>query len=89
MRSQWLKAFYRKIIELGATAAERIDRTEREISGVTMPISMEGFEQIRHYLRKARQDIIQIATQHQADADRIYQLTWQLFPLTHTVKEEK
>lgn len=55
-------------------------RTERNFSCLTLGMSENGFTQIQSELREFRRKIMQIAVKD--NAERIYQLSFQLFPLS-------
>lgn len=68
-------------LRLSEAALCRFKRDERNFSCLTLGISEKGFTEIRQELREFRRRILKIAEDDAAD--RIYQLSFQLFPLSH------
>lgn len=74
-------------LRLSEAALCRFKREERNFSCLTLGISEKGFIEIRQELREFRRRILKIAEDDAAD--RIYQLSFQLFPLSHKHKQGK
>lgn len=73
--------------QMGALALdslESVPTAERDISGLTLGLSAQGFERAREELREFRRRLVEIA-QADAAAERVYRLNLQLFPLTGVV----
>ncbi len=73
--------FHRATMELAKRSIDRHPPAARDISGITMSISRDGFRRIKAELRAFRKKIQSIAS---ADAgeDMVYQLNLHLIPLT-------
>lgn len=67
-------------------ALYRFPRKERNFSCLTLGISEAGFQQVQQELREFRRKIMQIAAKD--NAQRIYHLGFQLFPLSHNYSRE-
>jgi uncharacterized protein (TIGR02147 family) len=82
---QWkslaIRSFQEQSIKLAGEAFNRYPSEERDISTVTIAVSPEDFEEIRRVTNEYRRSVLQIASASD-DADRVYQLNIQLFPLS-------
>jgi uncharacterized protein (TIGR02147 family) len=74
-------------LRLSEAALCRFKRDERNFSSLTLGISEKGFTEIRQELREFRRRIMKIAEDD--TADRIFQLSFQLFPLSHQHRKER
>jgi uncharacterized protein (TIGR02147 family) len=75
-----INTFLYNSLWLSESALRRFSRDERNFSCLTLGISENGFKEIRQELRDFRRRIMKIASDD--TADRIYQLSFQLFPLS-------
>ena len=78
--SHAIKEFHRKMISFGSDSIEKVDRSNREISSVTMKLSPEGFSSIKNRIQEFRREILQMIEDDQG-GDTLAQLNFQLFPL--------
>lgn len=78
--------YHQKTIEIGRESVMNFDHTERNISSVTMSVSMDVFDKISEEISNFRKRILEISESSQ-DPDRVYQLNIQFFPFTKSVKE--
>ena len=76
-----INTFLFNSLRLSESALSRFSKAERNFSALTLGISENGFKEIRDELREFRRRILKIAEDD--TADRIYQLSFQLFPLSH------
>ena len=76
-------AFHRATMELAKRSIDRHPPDARDISGVTMSISGEGFRRIKSELRAFRKRIQAIASADTGE-DMVYQLNLHFIPLTRT-----
>jgi uncharacterized protein (TIGR02147 family) len=74
-------AFHRAAMELAKRSIEKHPPASRDISGVTMSISGDGFRRIKAELRAFRKRIQAIASSDTGE-DMVYQLNLHLIPLT-------
>jgi uncharacterized protein (TIGR02147 family) len=81
-------ALQKNMISLGGEAVERFDAKTRSISSVTLTVNRKGYERIAREIDDFRKRIVAIAADTN-DADQIYQMNLQLFPLTWKIKELK
>lgn len=82
-----INTFLFNSLRLSEAALGRFKRDERNFSSLTLGISENGFTEIRQELREFRRKILKIAEDDAAD--RIYQLSFQLFPLSHQHRKER
>lgn len=73
--------FHRATMDLAKRSIDRHPATARDISGITMSVSQEGFRRIKAELRAFRKKIQAIASAD-VDEDMVYQLNLHLIPLT-------
>ena len=82
-----INTFLFNSLRISESALGKFTQKERNFSCLTLGISEKGFSDIRQELREFRRKILEIA---QGDtADRIYQLSFQLFPLSHRHSSRK
>jgi uncharacterized protein (TIGR02147 family) len=73
--------FHKQSLDLARRALECYSSEERDVTGVTMSLSQNGFNKIREELSLFRKKIMAIAEQDRNE-ERAYQLNLQLFPLS-------
>jgi uncharacterized protein (TIGR02147 family) len=76
-----LSVYHKTIGELGLRSLEEHLSTVRDISGVTMSLSANGFSRLRSEIKAFRKKAIAIANTDSRE-DRVCQLEIQLFPLS-------
>jgi uncharacterized protein (TIGR02147 family) len=81
VKSLALASFHRQSLELAIRSINKTQSESRDISGVTMSVSQNGFEQIKREIQAFRKKIMSIAENDTAE-DRVVQCNIQLFPLT-------
>ena len=74
-------SYHRAVLERAAEALELFSREEREFGALTLRITQERFESIKHQLYALRQQLLQDSADD-TDATLVVQLNMQLFPLT-------
>ncbi|HEX2959932.1 MAG TPA: TIGR02147 family protein [Chitinispirillaceae bacterium] len=83
--------FHKECADLVKNALETLPGEKRNVTGLTLGISEKTYMTICEELREFREKIIHLVDLDK-EADRTYQLTFHLFPVTNTdikVKEEK
>jgi uncharacterized protein (TIGR02147 family) len=70
----------KQFIDLGKDSLDNIDKSERDISNLTITVSQETFEVMKKKLRELRSQFMAMACAEQAP-DRVLQVNMQLFPL--------
>jgi uncharacterized protein (TIGR02147 family) len=68
-------------IDLSRRSLDVHSSEERDISGITMSISTNGYKKIQSELKEFRKKIMDIAA-NDSDEDRVYHLNLHLFPVT-------
>jgi uncharacterized protein (TIGR02147 family) len=77
-----IRNFNRNMIHLGKEAIERFPQEEREVSGLTLGVSKECAKEIKNMVREFKKQVLNYAVNDARPADSVYQLNFQLFPLT-------
>jgi uncharacterized protein (TIGR02147 family) len=86
-RAMAVRAFQKEVGLLAANAINRIPREQRDISTLTLSTSAACLEAIRERLTEVRQEIMEMVKKDGA-AEEVYQLNFQIFPLTCNQKRE-
>jgi uncharacterized protein (TIGR02147 family) len=73
--------FQRETMRLGSEAIDRYPHSVRDISTMSVGISEEGFKKITEILTDCRKSIADMANNDHY-ADRVYQINFQVFPLS-------
>jgi uncharacterized protein (TIGR02147 family) len=68
------------VSRLAEAAHDRTRREERDISALTLGIGEEEFEAIKARIQAFRKEIMEMAVASK-EADRVYQLNFQFFPV--------
>jgi uncharacterized protein (TIGR02147 family) len=83
----FVNSFLINSLRLSEKAIDCFPRCERNFSSLTLGISEKGFQRVQQELREFRRKMMQIAAED--TTERIYQLGFQLFPLSHKYKKER
>ena len=83
-----VKAGIRANLELALRALDEIPAETRPFSYLTLSVSEESLAFIKEKLRRVRAEILDAVTADDC-VDRIYQLNFQLFPVSRTVSRRK
>ena len=75
--------FQRETMRLGMEALDRYPHSARDISTMSVGITEEGFKKIEAIIADCRKTIADVAAADQK-ADRVYQVNFQVFPLSKT-----
>jgi len=76
-----IDGFRRQTMTLAQEAMDRFGTGERSVSTLTVTLSPSTFERLRDRFRHLRREILDMARED-ADADRVYQVNIQAFPLS-------
>lgn len=76
-----INKFQRETMNLALQSHEADDREKRDFSSLTIGISLKGYEKIKSELKDFRSYIQRIVAEDDA-IDRIYQMNFQLFPVS-------
>lgn len=88
VRSVKVMEYHRQMIQLGAESMTRFHSDERDISGTTLRISREDMQHVKVLLKEFRKKLLNLAI-NSANADQIYQLNFQFFPLVVTDRRNR
>lgn len=80
-----IRMMHREMGHLGVESVDRFGSDERNVSGVTLGVNREGYEEIVKELDVCRKKIISIAAKC-GKLDQVYRLNLQFFPLSKKVK---
>ena len=72
--------YHKQVSRLAEAAHDRASREERDISSLTLGVSEEDFKVIKARIQAFRKEIMELALASK-QADRVYQLNFQLFPV--------
>lgn len=80
-----VKRLQGELIYLGLESLFQDDPTEREFGALTVALTKQEFEQVRHELRAMRKRIYKdiLVNREKSKGERVYQLNMQLFPVTN------
>jgi uncharacterized protein (TIGR02147 family) len=76
-----VKQYHREMIQKGADSIEKVPKSLREVSALCIPLSKIKHDEIKQKIQQFRKEILAIAEASE-DADEVYQLNIQWFPLT-------
>ena len=82
LRSIAVREFQRSMIRLAGEALDRFKQGERDISSLTISTNPSCMELIREKLDRTRKEILQIVAEHEDAPSDVYQLNFQVFPVT-------
>ncbi len=86
-QSFYINNYQQAILKLAGDALDNIPRDQRQFSTLTMSLSPKGYEKFKDELQLFRRRLLEIA-QEDSSEDRVYQLNFQLFPLTKKAKRD-
>jgi len=81
-----LREAHRQYIDKAKDALEKVSVQERDITGTTMVISRKNIPRAKELIQQFRADLTELL--EQGEADDVYRLNIQLFPLTHKKTRE-
>ncbi len=79
--------YHKQVTKLAEDAFDRTGPKRRDISSLTMGINKADFQQIKSKIQLFRKEIMEIARASE-NADRVYQLNFQFFPVSQSEDEE-
>ena len=81
-------AMQHKMLQLADESIERFEPQDRSVSSVTFTVNRECYERIAQEVDAFRKKIATMATETE-NADQIYHLNMQLFPLTWKLNKDE
>ncbi len=82
-----IRNFHRQMSTLALDTLDTIPTSERNFSTLTLGLSKNSYEQILKELEEFRRKVVAITT-NDNESDRVYQMNFQLFPLTYSIEEK-
>lgn len=80
-------SYHREMLRHAANSIEIVPRQHREVSAACVPISAKTAAKVKSMIQEFRQEILAIASQDDSP-ESVYQLNFQLFPLSQWKNEE-
>jgi len=80
--------FHKEMMRRGAEAIDRFEPTDRDISSLTMNLSRKNANKIKRMVQAFRKELLAISAADKG-AELVYELNFQLFPLTRQMVERK
>lgn len=74
--------FHSKMISLAKQSLETMDDNEREVLSLTFSMSRTKYDEVSQLARDFYSDMFELLSKHDSDAEDVFQLNIQLFPLT-------
>ncbi len=87
-RSVAIREFQEETINLAKQSIVSGDKSEKDISTLTLGISRSNIPAVKEILAQARREIAELA-ESDDDADSVYQLNMQLFPFSKQIKSNQ
>ncbi len=75
--------FVLNTLDIAKDALYRFGKRDRTFSSLTLSVSQQGYESIRHKVDALRAELVNLVKQD-SDVDRVIQVNFQIFPLTDT-----
>jgi uncharacterized protein (TIGR02147 family) len=91
INSMAVRKHHKNMGTLAVAALEDVLKEERDISGITMGLSKEGFEAVKAEIANFRRKIKEIAVQSESkeEPESVYRINLQLFPLSKATGKTK
>ena len=81
-----VKQYHREMIQKGSDAIEQVQKLQREVSAICIPISVLKRDEIKLKIQQFRKEILALADNSEG-AEEVYQLNIQWFPLVGKKEE--
>jgi len=88
VNSLFIRTFHQAMIDRAREAVDRIPPPERDISSLTVTVSDKGFAMLKQEIQLFRKRLLD-AVKLDTDPRSVYQVNFQLFPLTNAKKTRK
>lgn len=76
-----LKGFHKRMIQLSGESIDRFTGKERDVRGLTLALTEEGYARTKAKIESMWEEIIVLA-QKEKGADKVFQVNFQLFPVS-------
>lgn len=80
VESLFVRNFHRAMSELAVKKITELPKEEREVGGLTLPLSKKSFDLLREKIRRFNEEI-QIQFSHEKSAESVYHVNLQAFPV--------
>jgi uncharacterized protein (TIGR02147 family) len=80
-----IKNFQIAMMDMAKRALERLPKEKREISALTLSLSEQGFDEVKHAILEFKQKMFEIA-QRDENISGVYQINFQAFPVSRVYK---
>lgn len=81
VQSGFVEKFHREMMRLAGESIRRFQRDRRDISSLTLSLSKERMIEMKRRIQDFRDELLALSSEDQSP-DGVYQLNFQLFPLT-------
>jgi uncharacterized protein (TIGR02147 family) len=88
VNSLFIRTFHQAMIDRAKEAVDRVPPPERDISSLTVTVSDKGFAMLKQEIRLFRKRLLD-TVKLDTGPHNVYQVNFQLFPLTNTKKTRK
>jgi uncharacterized protein (TIGR02147 family) len=89
MKSFILRNFHAEMLGLAKVALERFEPDEREISSLTLGVSLKCYERIKERIRTFKQELLNMVVDDTAESETVCQCNFQMFPLVEKNPEKR
>lgn len=79
--------YHKGMIELAKSALEKVPNSKRNVTSLTLAISSSAYQTLVREIQSIQQRIINLANE-ETNPEHVYQVNFQVFPVTDFVKEE-
>jgi uncharacterized protein (TIGR02147 family) len=83
-----LKSFHKRMIQLSGESIERFTGKERDVRGLTLALSQEGYAQAKAKIEALWEEII-VLTGKETNPDKVFQVNIQIFPVSKSSGKEQ
>jgi uncharacterized protein (TIGR02147 family) len=88
VNSLFVRKFHETMIELARGSTDRNPQENRDISSLTVTVSDSGFANLKKEIQLFRKRLLEVV-KADSDPENVYQVNFQLFPLTNVKKMKK
>lgn len=89
MASAALRNYHKQMVELAGFAIEGVPRQLREISSLTLGISVKCLNRLKERIHIFKEDILTMVVDDKSDSELVCQVNFQLFPLVSLKVEQE
>lgn len=82
-----LKSFHKRMIQLSGESIDRFTGKERDVRGLTLAMSQEGYAQAKAKIEALWEELI-VLTEKEKNLDKVFQVNIQIFPVSKSTRKE-